>query len=1361
MLLLINWSTVFSQSVPLKNYTIDTGLPQSVIYDIFQDAHGFIWFATQDGISRFDGETFVNISIDDGLVDNMVRSITQDNRGRIFVSTDSGVSYFNSSFDLKPKTLTLLKGGGFRTIKQYKDTLYVVASVYSGIWVISENRVIERYTTENGLNSNWTYDVEIGLNSEIYAATENGFSVIENGHAKTYTTEDGLLNNRLRYIKVVSSGAAWITGYGGGFTIYKNGFFETISAKDGLPNIKINKFSFAKDGTIWAATDGMGLLKYERDNIVLYDKSKGLINTSVQSVTIDNEGNIWFGTWGSGAFMLRYTNILSYTIKDGLAENNVTNLTKDSRGWIWIGTNNEGLSIIKPDNTILNYNTNNSNLRSNRIYHITSLPNGQVYIATNRGLYAWKNGLIIEIGKQLDLGSTTIRNILWHEPDELWIGTFGSGVWKLKGDKIVQFNRSNGLLNDSVFAITPRYNGDMYIGTDSGINIVSDNKIIDTIGIKEGIINKRVSTLFEDHLHRLWVGTYKGGLSVVTPDSIYNYSTQNGLSNNLITFITEDSNNTIWIGTKRGINRFENGSFSIFNNKRGLISDETSSKSVISDGPFLWIGTVNGVNKIDIRNLKWNFLPPPVYITRFTINGRDTVYNKHLKLNHNQNYITIDFKGLNFSNPEAIKYHYELAGFEDTYRTTDKPTIQFTNLNPGDYEFIVYAENVDGIKSTQPARLFFTIGKPFWNTIPFLIFLAFSFSLIIFISFRWKSRNLKRINLRLEKLVKERTEELKRSEHLFRLISENAGDLLLVLNIKGNAIYTSPSIFNLLAYDPDLTLNRNVKIIIHKEDIAIYLDALYDITANKKTIRSVELRIRHNNGGYRMFVITLSSVYSELENQQQVVIVGHDITKFKDNEEELKKSKLQAEAANVAKSKFLASMSHELRTPLNAILGFAQILENAQNMPQKYREYVSVMHNSGDHLLSMINDILDLSKIEAGRMDIHHVNSSLMSFLKDLYNMLEIQAQKKNLSLTFETESELPDIVTLDFNKFRQILINLISNAIKYTDTGSIKVVIRALKSQKSLRVDVIDTGRGIPNKQLEQIFDAFHQVTTNPLDVSQGTGLGLTISMKLAQLMGGEITVESIVGKGSNFSLSLPYSVPLTDEQSDTSQQDTTKITGIDFAGEYRPVVLVIDDVAGNRAILTEYMQQLGLECHDFDNAIDTLKYIDEVSPDIIFTDIIMPHMSGKDLLLELRKKPNYKETPIIAVTASIFAETKEELIEFGFNDLMHKPILLRDVATILSHYLKLKFQTETIKSDKISFKKTNNEQIIAELNVLDKKLRNKLAEAVELNDSAAIEDLLNSIDTSSLLYKELKSAVNDKNFRFLFFLDEQLNDS
>jgi signal transduction histidine kinase/DNA-binding NarL/FixJ family response regulator len=427
-----------------------------------------------------------------------------------------------------------------------------------------------------------------------------------------------------------------------------------------------------------------------------------------------------------------------------------------------------------------------------------------------------------------------------------------------------------------------------------------------------------------------------------------------------------------------------------------------------------------------------------------------------------------------------------------------------------------------------------------------------------------------------------------------------------------------------------------------------------------------------------------------VEREKAEIALRQELLAHQQTTRELQQAKKTAEVANHAKSAFLANMSHELRTPLNGILGYAQILKRDQILNETQQTGIDVIHRSGNYLLRLINEVLDLSKIEANRVEISPTDFSFSEFINGINELFKMRAEQKGITFNYQALTQLPKTIHADETRLRQIIVNLLSNAIKFTEHGSVTFKVDSIQNPTSktqplksnsqtsnsqdwrILFQVKDNGIGIASDELSQIFLPFQQVGDRNLK-AQGTGLGLAISKKLVEVMGGQLHVDSILGQGTTFWMELDLR-----EVTDVIPKPTK-------SGEIKAVkgparkILVVDDLRENRFVLVNLLTPLGFEVAQASHAEECIEKARAYQPDVILMDLMMPEISGFKATRLIRQIPGLKNVVIIAVSASVYPQHRQESLVAGCNDFIAKPIQLNEMLEKLHQYLQLEWVYKT----------------------------------------------------------------------------------
>lgn len=620
--------------------------------------------------------------------------------------------------------------------------------------------------------------------------------------------------------------------------------------------------------------------------------------------------------------------------------------------------------------------------------------------------------------------------------------------------------------------------------------------------------------------------------------------------------------------------------------------------------------------------------------------------------------------------------------------------------------------------------------------------------------------------------IQEREDDLHRLTLFQRTILDNAAYGIVSTDPDGIITSYNPAAQRLLGYASDEVIGKQTpglwhdqeEITRHALDLSKELDVaiapgieVFTVRPRRNQLEEKEWTFICKNG---MRVPVYLSVTPLQEKSGQITgFVGlfHDLTERKRAEEDLRRHKEQleetvqhrtaelrlardaAEAANKAKSVFLANMSHELRTPLNAILGFSHLMRKNPLLPENERRNIDIINLSGEHLLTLINDVLEMAKIEAGSVQLDEAPFDLGGMVRDVTEMMQLRATEKHLKLFIDQSADFPRYIVGDEARLRQVLINLLGNAVKFTQQGSVTIRLGTKNNTIThLLIEVEDSGPGIAPEDLQRIFEPFVQL--GQLADNKGTGLGLSITRQFVQLMKGRINLESTLGKGSLFRVDLPLRQAEETDVSDLHSAKEKEIWGLaPDQPEYR--ILIIEDQLENQLLLAKLMESVGFQFKLADNGKQGVEIFQSWHPHLIWMDRRMPVMDGLEATKMIRALPGGKAVKIIAVTASAFTEQRTEMLDAGMDGFIRKPYRAHDIYECLSRQLGVQY----IYSDRPTTTLENQELTPAMLSVLPEDLFRDLEEAVKSLDSERIGRIIEQIAPYDQKLRNVLARLSD----------------
>lgn len=778
-----------AQTYQFINYGVQNGLSQSNVSGIIQDSAGFIWLATESGVSRFDGRNFVHFTTEDGLADNNVSAIFLDGNQKIWLGHENGALSVYDGKVFTPIHSRLLpkdkKIYGF--FQDRGGSLWVATATAGAIRImnpsksVSSKLQIKVYSGREGL-SQYVFSGGEDEKGNLWFLTDIGIKIMNksNRSFEFFRTPDmppgqitSLVQDKDHNFLIGTS-----SGNVSRFVVKTHSFEHLIKTEDlnnintgGVPNFVYTIFEDSK-GNVWASIFNYGVCRYTKStkSITLFTTQNGLAVNKVKSISEDREGNILLGTLGEGMEVFTSEKFISFTKKDGLPDKQVWAICKDRSGNYWFGTN-DGISIYNPSEkkgSAFKTLTVADGLPSNNIRALTADRNGNIWIGTWGGKvvkYDVQAKHIVYDPSLNDIVNPFVSCLMVDKKNNLWIGTIEGVVrYDLSTGNIKTMRTINGLSDNDISTLFEDSKGNIWIGTKQRAITVFDGKNYKKIGRDNGLTYSSITSIAEDKDHQIWVGTEGGGAFVYDGKSFRNYKIKQGLISDFVTLIVTDSKNNVWLGTNKGLSKYDpaNGSFRDYSRSEGFTGVETKARAVYRDDENnLWFGTVNGAFKYSPPADVPVALEPVLKLTGFKVNLEDYVPEKEVNLSYEQNSLRFEFVGISLSNPEAVTYKMKLEGYDKAWKPATTQNFEnYSNLAPNKYKFNLIACNSSGICNSQPFTMQINIAPPFWKTWWFYLVIVLVITGSLFAYIKIRERKLRQEKKILEDKVSERTAEV-------------------------------------------------------------------------------------------------------------------------------------------------------------------------------------------------------------------------------------------------------------------------------------------------------------------------------------------------------------------------------------------------------------------------------------------------------------------------------------------------------------------------------------------------------------------------------------------------------------------------
>ncbi len=1165
------------------------------------------------------------------------------------------------------------------TVKRFFVTLLLLVRLTS---THSQIYNFERYSLPEGLSQSQVFDIKQDTLGRIWLATERGGITILSGEHPTYLgRNDGLPGKATYSIFYDKKHRMWL-GTNRGVVFYNGKSLQKPLGHQLLDTLSIWSITqrtdqtivFATNDGVYGYTDSLGCFLMipelkgnpiskvaARTNnlvyIMAYQQPLLLYNghsleevmlplkqgTNIEVVFFDNKDQIYVGTT-HGLITREEYFYKTLTTADGLSDDHILSITEDKYGNIWVGTDEGGINVIMPD-TILTIRAHQGigNNRINALYY----DNYQnLWVGTDgAGAYVFKGFRFKKLELPEFVETVSVTAIEIKQGNKLYIGTGGYGVLSISGKKRKLFNQQNGLRGNFVNAIETISKQETYIGTNQGITILSDNRI-DFEKTIELDINYPVSVIRKAPSGEIWIGTTGHGVYMVSNGTKKRYTIRSGLLSNNIADIAIDQFKQVYIATDRGISVISGKNIHNLTVESGILCNNIISLTLDKNNN-LWVISELGLTKIIagkiINRPQASFTEsqilysvtsaPNGYVVVGTERGIIVFFiDERSRIRQIKEYTREDgFFGME-CNPKAIaidQYGDFYFGTKQGVTIFDPTADSIPNPMPN-----AYIRNVD-LLYKKANWMNFSDSILQWSLLPFNPTfpyyennLSFSFAAN---DFQFSSKLM------------------------FQFYLHGYDKTWLTPTRERTVNYTNlpPGKYEMRVrswYPPNTasTIYSSFTFTIDKP----FFTSFWFIALSFFSLTSLVVLIWN----WRFHIIRA--------NERRLEALVRERTA------DIERQKIQLMEANVKisqnaqlKEQFLANTSHEIRTPLNVISGYANLLLNTQ-LDKQQQKYLHYIKESSDNLKVIVNDILDFSKMEAGKLEIDSIPFDFIRTIRTTTNHLEIEAAKQGLTLELVFKNISHNVIEGDPVRLTQILSNLVRNAIKFTPSGSIVVYCTDISDNPEkilLKMEITDTGIGIPQEKLDTIFDSFTQVSNETTRKYGGTGLGLAIVKRLVDKMNGTITVESTVGVGSKFTVVLPFTKSYTNP-TETNQSDHTIIP---HTLSKEVTILLVDDNEINVALAENTLKSFSTQFH-IQTAYNGLQAIDLASRnlyDLIIMDIQMPEMDGYSATEIIRNKlpePN-RSIPILGMTAHAMREEREKCLSYGMSEYISKPFAPR----------------------------------------------------------------------------------------------------